>query len=104
MSAFWFNRLGHVIENHTLATTLEGMPAGVRAQIAQYWETTLKDRTLLVRKAKVVPLEAIVRGYITGESASFSSSESTINGYWTEHRLRVGRIPEEWDCTWHTAA
>ena len=48
------------------------MPAGVREQIVQYWEggdakgDGLKGRTLLVRKAKVVKLEAIVRGYLTG--------------------------------------
>ena len=52
------------------------MPAGVREQIVQYWESEngsgggagdgLKGRTLLVRKARVVKLEAIVRGYLTG--------------------------------------
>jgi phosphoribosylaminoimidazole-succinocarboxamide synthase len=35
-------------------------------EVQQYREQ-LEGRTMLVRKAKVVPMEAIVRGYITGE-------------------------------------
>ena len=70
ISAFWFNKLNVIIENHVVASTLDDMPSGIRSQILPYWDNLLKDRTLLVRKAKVVKLEVIVRGYLTGKYLS----------------------------------
>jgi phosphoribosylaminoimidazole-succinocarboxamide synthase len=63
ISAFWFNRLRPVIGNHVLSTDVETMPAEVQAHTE-----VLRGRTMLVKKARVIPLEAIVRGYITGLS------------------------------------
>lgn len=63
ISAFWFNRLRPVIGNHVLSTHVETMPAEVQAHTE-----VLRGRTMLVKKARVIPLEAIVRGYITGLS------------------------------------
>ena len=71
ISAFWFDKLKHIIDNHLVASTLDDMPPGIRVQIEPYWETLLEGRTSLVRKAKVVKLEAIVRGYLTGEYRIF---------------------------------
>lgn len=93
ISIFWFKRLQSSIENHVVASSLEEFPPGVRSQVEAYWADTLEGRTLLVRKAKVVKLEAIVRGYLTG--ALFISSISTS---WTIakilifQRIRMGRI------------
>ena len=70
ISVFWFNKLNGIIENHVVASTLDDMPPGIRSQVSPYWDNLLKDRTLLVRKAKVVKLEVIVRGYLTGKYLS----------------------------------
>lgn len=67
LSVFWFARLARLVENHLVASTLDGMPPGVRAQVEPHWPGQLEGRTMLVRKARVVKLEAIVRGYLTGE-------------------------------------
>jgi phosphoribosylaminoimidazole-succinocarboxamide synthase len=59
ISAFWFHRLGE--PNHMLSTDVEAMnlPAGVdRAELA--------GRSMLVRKTDVVPIECVVRGYLSG--------------------------------------
>ena len=67
LSVFWFARLAHIVENHLVAATLEDMPSGVRTQVEPLWtDHQLEGRTMLVRKAKVVKLEAIVRGYLPG--------------------------------------
>ncbi|KAL5513003.1 ADE1 [Sanghuangporus vaninii] len=105
LSVFWFNRLAHVIPNHLVASSLEGMPPGVRAQIAPYWEVEekgagagvggLKGRTLLVRKAKVVKLEAIVRGYLTGSAWSEYKKSRTVHGIpLPEGLVESSKLPE----------
>ncbi|MEO8159097.1 MAG: phosphoribosylaminoimidazolesuccinocarboxamide synthase, partial [Betaproteobacteria bacterium] len=59
MSNFWFRKLGHVIPNHLLETTPESVVAPAeRDQVA--------GRAFVVRRLKPLPIEAIVRGYITG--------------------------------------
>lgn len=67
ISLFWFDKLKHIIPTHFVTADIDAMPEEVK----QYRDQ-LKGRTMLVKKAKVIPLEAIVRGYITG--ASFAGS------------------------------
>ncbi len=62
ISLFLFNKLNHVIPTHFVTANVDEMPEEVR----QY-KDQLDGRAMLVRKAKVISLEAIVRGYITGE-------------------------------------
>lgn len=61
LSLFWFEKLRDVIPNHLITCNVDDMPEEVK----QYREQ-LDGRTMLVKKATVIPLEAIVRGYITG--------------------------------------
>ena len=61
ISLFWFNKLADIIPNHFVTADIDEMPEEVR----QY-KDQLEGRTMLVKKAEVVPLEAIVRGYVTG--------------------------------------
>lgn len=63
LSLFWFEKLKHVIPTHFVTSNIDEMPEEVK----QYKEQ-LEGRTMLVKKATVIPLEAIVRGYITGIS------------------------------------
>lgn len=59
MSCFWFGHLA--IANHLLSTDLP--PAAIRAGADP---SVLSGRTMLVRKAKVVPFECVIRGYLEG--------------------------------------
>lgn len=68
ISLFWFKKLGHIIPTHFVTANIEEMPEEVR----QY-KDQLDGRAMLVKKAKVIPLEAIVRGYITGQSGRIDS-------------------------------
>jgi phosphoribosylaminoimidazole-succinocarboxamide synthase len=63
MSLFWFEKLKDVIPNHLITADVDEMPKDV-----QVHADAIRGRSMLVRKAKVIPLEAITRGYITGES------------------------------------
>ncbi|KAH7930386.1 SAICAR synthetase [Leucogyrophana mollusca] len=75
ISLFWFDKLKDIIPNHLITANLDEMPEEVR----QYREQ-LEGRTMLVRKAKVVPLEAIVRGYITGSAWAEYQKTQTVHG------------------------
>jgi phosphoribosylaminoimidazole-succinocarboxamide synthase len=61
MSVFWFKFLGDVVPNHFVTANIDEMPASV----AKY-KDQLEGRSMLVKKLKILPIEAIVRGYITG--------------------------------------
>lgn len=61
LSLFWFEKLRNIIPNHLITADIDQMPDDVKA-----YRDQLEGRSMLVRKAQVIPLEAIVRGYITG--------------------------------------
>ena len=59
LSDFWFNFTGDIVKNHMISSNLEDMP--VEFQNPEY-----EDRTILVKKLKMIPYEVIVRGYMFG--------------------------------------
>ena len=61
MSEFWFDLLGDIVPNHLITTDVEAMGPAVEAH-----KDVLRGRTMLVRKAEPLPVECVVRGYITG--------------------------------------
>ena len=61
ISEFWFNLTKKIIPNHLISTNVDEYPENCK----EYAED-LRNRSMLVKKAKVVPIECIVRGYISG--------------------------------------
>jgi phosphoribosylaminoimidazole-succinocarboxamide synthase len=61
LSNFWFERLAEVMPNHLVATAVSDFPAS----LAPHAEL-LAGRSVLVKKADVVPFECVVRGYLAG--------------------------------------
>lgn len=82
ISLFWFQKLGGIIPNHFVTADIDEMPEEVRK-----YKDQLEGRTMLVRKAQVVPLEAIVRGYVTGSAWSEYKKTKTIHGIPIEEEL-----------------
>jgi len=63
LSVFWFARTSHIIDNHLLLHRAKDFPAPLAEFGAQNdWD----GRAMLCRKAKVVPVECVVRGYLSG--------------------------------------
>lgn len=75
MSLFWFEKLKHIIPNHLITANVEEMPKDVQAHA-----NVIRGRSMLVRKAKVIPLEAITRGYITGSAWKEYKATGTMHG------------------------
>ena len=61
MSVFWFNLVADVVPNHLLAHRTEDYPSGLRK-----YKKILEGRSMLVKKAKRIDIECVVRGYISG--------------------------------------
>jgi phosphoribosylaminoimidazole-succinocarboxamide synthase len=67
ISAFWFNKTGHIVPNHYISAT-EGVPAEVRG------------RAMAVQKLKMLPVECVVRGYITGSGWKDYQATGKVSG------------------------
>jgi len=61
ISLFWYERFNSIVENHLITSDVSKYPD----QCKQYADI-LKDRSMLVHKAKPFPIECVVRGYISG--------------------------------------
>ena len=61
ITLFWMEKFASLVPNHLLATDPRDFPAPLRAHA-----DLLEGRSVLVKKAKPLPIECIVRGYITG--------------------------------------
>jgi phosphoribosylaminoimidazole-succinocarboxamide synthase len=63
LSRFWFSKTTDLIPNHLLGTSPADLPVGYADSVAR---AELKGRMMLCRRAKVLPVEIIVRGYVSG--------------------------------------
>lgn len=61
ISTFWFRMMEDIIPNHIISTNISEYP-----QECQKYAADLEGRSMLVKKAKPLPAECIVRGYISG--------------------------------------
>ncbi len=76
LSAFWFGRMDFV-ENHLVTTDVDSFPAPAAEQVAPYREV-LRGRTMLVRKAKPLAVECVVRGYLAGSGWKEYQASGTL--------------------------
>lgn len=63
LTNFWFDRLGDTIPNHLVEVDVRRYPADLQRHADQ-----LEGRSVLVRKAEVVPYECVARGYLAGSA------------------------------------
>jgi len=90
MSAFWFSKMGDIIPNHVVTTDTDQYPPSC----APYRET-LRGRSMLVKKAKPLPVECIVRGYLSGSGWKDYSQGKPVSGIRLPAGLRESsRLPQ----------
>jgi phosphoribosylaminoimidazole-succinocarboxamide synthase len=81
LSAFWFAKTGHIVANHYVSAT-EGVPDEVRG------------RAMVVRKLEMLPVECVVRGYITGSGWKDYLATGSVSGIELPPGLRESdRLP-----------
>jgi len=75
ISVFWFEQLKGIIGNHIIATDTDKYP-----EICKKYRNELEGRSMLVKKAKPLPIECIVRGYISGSGWKDYQNTGEISG------------------------
>ena len=89
LSLFWFDRIS-LVPNHLIATDVDRYPAEVKPYREQ-----LVGRSMLVRKAKVVPIECVARGYIAGSGWKDYQQSGEICGWKLPPNLRQSdKLPQ----------
>ncbi|KAB2889921.1 MAG: phosphoribosylaminoimidazolesuccinocarboxamide synthase [Desulfobulbaceae bacterium] len=76
LSLFWFDLLGDIVENHLITADVEAYPEVCRPYAGQ-----LRGRSMLVKKTRPLPIECIVRGYISGSFWSAYRKDTTVCGF-----------------------
>lgn len=75
LSEFWFRQMTDIIGNHLVTTDVEKFPAECKPH-----RDVLKGRSMLVKKANPLPVECIVRGYISGSAWKDYTSGKPVSG------------------------
>ena len=82
LSAFWFGRTSHIVPNHFVSAT-DGVPDDARG------------RAIVVRKLRMLPVECVVRGYITGSGWKDYQATGRVSGIELPPGLRESeQLPE----------
>ncbi len=75
ISAFWFERFADLMPNHLISCDVVDLPDEFKP-----YEDYLAGRFMLVKKAQTVPIECIVRGYLTGSGKKTYDLDGTVCG------------------------
>ncbi len=76
LSLFWFDFLGDILPNHLITADVDNYPT-----VCQPYRDELHGRSMLVKKAKPLPIECIVRGYLSGSFWKAYQEDSTVCGF-----------------------
>ena len=75
ISAYWFKTLEGIVAHHMVSTRLEDFP-----QIPKTLADILRGRAMVVKKAKSLPVECIVRGYLSGSGWNEYREKGSVSG------------------------
>jgi phosphoribosylaminoimidazole-succinocarboxamide synthase len=75
LSKFWFDYTKKTIPNHVISTDVSDFPKEL-----QHHQAQLTYRSMLVKKTEVIPIECIVRGYISGSAWRSYKKDGTVCG------------------------
>ncbi len=75
ISLFWFEKMASIVDNHVITDDVERYPESCRPHAAE-----LRDRSILIKKTQPLPVECVVRGYITGSGWKSYQREGSVCG------------------------
>jgi phosphoribosylaminoimidazole-succinocarboxamide synthase len=75
LSVFWFKQIEDIVKNHILEVNVDQYP-----DVLKKYSNDLRDRSMLVKKAKVIPVECVVRGYLSGSGWSDYKKTGNVCG------------------------
>ncbi len=90
ISSFWFSQTRDIVHNHLISIDVNDYPASCRAHKA-----VLEGRSMLVKKSRPLPVECIVRGYLTGSGLKEYKAKGSVSGIKLPAGLtEASRLPE----------
>lgn len=90
ISLFWFKLLADILPNHLLSAEVGEFP-----EVCRQYRSQLAGRSMLVKRTRVVPIECIVRGYLSGSFWSAYKKNTTVCGFALPGGLKESdRLPE----------
>jgi len=90
ISLYWFRQMEGIIKNHIVATEVRDYPA-----ICRKYEEQLEGRSMLVKKAKPMPVECIVRGYLSGSGwKEYQKSGTVCKMKLSEGLVESSKLPD----------
>ncbi|HEY6011962.1 MAG TPA: phosphoribosylaminoimidazolesuccinocarboxamide synthase [Nitrospirota bacterium] len=90
ISKYWFSQTEGIVKNHLISTDIKDFPASCRAHAA-----VLEGRSMLVRKSQPLPIECIIRGYLTGSGLKEYKATGMVSGIKLPAGLtEASRLPE----------
>ncbi|MEK7242541.1 MAG: phosphoribosylaminoimidazolesuccinocarboxamide synthase [Thermodesulfobacteriota bacterium] len=90
MSAFWFEKMADIIPNHVVSTNPDEYPS-----VCTPYRDLLLGRSMLVKRAKPLPVECVVRGYLSGSGWKDYSQGKPVSGIALPAGLKESsRLPE----------
>ena len=90
MSVYWFRIMEDIVPNHLIASEINDFPAHIK----QY-RSVIEGRSMLVKKAKPLPVECIVRGYLSGSGWKEYREKGSVCGISLPQGLLEGsELPE----------
>ncbi|WP_243546887.1 phosphoribosylaminoimidazolesuccinocarboxamide synthase [Pseudodesulfovibrio tunisiensis] len=90
ITLFWMDMMKDMVENHIIASNVADYPEPLHK-----YEAELQGRSVLVKKAKPLPIECIVRGYITGSGWNDYQKTGTVCGHDLPDGLKESEILPE---------
>ncbi|MBW2054542.1 MAG: phosphoribosylaminoimidazolesuccinocarboxamide synthase [Deltaproteobacteria bacterium] len=90
ISLFWFKIMKSLLPNHVISGNVDDFP-----EICSPYTEILRDRSMLVKKAKPLPIECVVRGYISGSGWKDYQTTGSICGIKLPQGLKESdKLPE----------
>jgi phosphoribosylaminoimidazole-succinocarboxamide synthase len=76
LSLFWFDFLGDILPNHLITADVDKYPSACQPYLKE-----LRGRSMLVKKAEPLPIECIVRGYLSGSFWKAYQKDTNVCGF-----------------------
>ena len=90
MSIYWFDLVSEIVPNHLIEADVKLFPSECKA-----YQDILVDRSMLVKKVEPLPIECVVRGYISGSGWKSYQKDRTICGISLPEGLKESeKLPE----------
>lgn len=88
LSAFWFDFVKDIVPNHVISVDIKDFPE-------EFQTPEFEGRSMLVKKLKILPVEFIIRGYITGSGWKSYKENGTVCGIKLPDNLQESeKLPE----------